>query len=127
MRNLVTCIILGVAFIWGSIYASTVEASDYYVGTYKDGYKAYVVTGSVRNPDYDDYRCTIKAVKGGEFFFIDYHLWGVAHGWAYENSQGFGDRISRSKTPVAYNIFVYVLKYYGEWEKLDLLENVYAS
>ena len=67
-------VIAGLIIAINLLMLSVAEATDYYVGNFRDGNKAYVVTESIKNPDYHDYKCTVKAVKGNNSFYIDYHL-----------------------------------------------------
>lgn len=68
-------------------------ASDYYVGEYNGGWKAYLMTEtiSIERRDYMDYSCRVKAVRGNDIVYIDYSFWEdrqrrvIEH---FKNSQG---------------------------------------
>lgn len=83
-----------------------VEASDYYVGTFKDGYDAYLMTETLDRVT-SEFKCTVKARKNSNMFYIYYRFWWNHEVWSYSNSQGFSGVVSR-RTPVARNILKYV-------------------
>ena len=96
------------------IVDAQVEASDIYVGTFKDCHDAYLVTNSICRNDTvgraGNYHCKVKAVKNGKSFHIDYFFYADSEGWHYENSQGFKGIVSPSKSPVTQKILDTVIE-----------------
>ena len=101
-----------VAFIVALIFAGCMnnlaEARDpgIYVGTFKDGYNAYVMlslTAGYRN----DFKTAVLASKGNDSFCISYEFW-YSDGWYFSNSQGFRKKVG-NQTPIAKNILNCVL------------------
>ena len=111
IKKFVSAIILTFTLM---ISAAQVEASDIYVGTFKDGHDAYLVTSSIcHNATVGragNYHCKVKAIKNGKSFHIDYFFYADSEGWHYENSQGFKGIVSPSKSPVTQKILDTVIE-----------------
>ena len=99
---------------------SQAEAADVYVGTYSSGYKAYLMTETIRieRRDYMDYSCRVKAVNGGDVIYVDYSFWEdrqrrvIEH---FKNSQGYSGMFTVADANgfyIEYNIDDYVSKNY---------------
>ena len=99
---------------------SQAEAADVYVGTYSSGYKAYLMTETIRieRKDYMDYRCRVKAVNGSDVIYVDYSFWEdrqrrvIEH---FKNSQGYSGMFTVADANgfyIEYNIDDYVSKNY---------------
>lgn len=91
--------------------SSTTEARDVYIGTYSDdGSDAYIVTNSInissRNPF--TFTCTIKAT-GDLLRYKFYQKNGKPY---YENSEGYHAFVFGGQSPVAENIYRYVINNY---------------
>ena len=56
---------------------SAAEAYDHHVGEWNGGWKAYLMTETIRieRRDYMDYSCRVKAVRGSEVIYVDYSFW----------------------------------------------------
>ena len=112
--------LLSVSLILVGGQYNQVEAADYYVGTYKDGNDAYLMTETIRHyaaTSRDEaysgtYDCKVKAVRGRSVTYIDYHFYVGDDGWYYRNSQGFGGYMSEGVTPIANKIFDYMVKHH---------------
>ena len=77
--------------------------SGIYVGTFRDGYDAYLVmSASAARIEGNRFGCTVMAVKGNDSILIRYDFW-RADGWYFSNSQGFRKKVT-SQTPVAQRI-----------------------
>ena len=101
---------------------SQVEAADYHVGEWNDGWKAYLMTETIRiqRRDYMDYECRVKAVRGNDVIYVDYRFWEdrsrrlIEH---FTNSQGHSGMFTVSDANgfyIEYNIDDYVSKNYYE-------------
>ena len=103
-------------------YVYVAEAADHYVGTFRDGNNAYVMTETIQlfnSGRAGAYECDIRAVKGRNIFYIHYRFEADCNGWNYKNSQRFSGYVSQSSTPIAYNILKYILETYGRSHLLD--------
>lgn len=96
---------LAAAIMFVAVPANSAEASDYYVGTYSDGYNAYLVTESVlirRQPF--SFTCTVKYGPNR----LKYYFYQAENGSYYENSEGYHDYVFAGNSPVAENIYRFV-------------------
>ena len=119
IKQLLATMILTVTLILVGGQSNQAEAADYYVGTYKDGNDAYLMTETIRHTEAapggaysGTYDCRVKAVKGSSVTYIDYHFYIGDDGWYYRNSQGFGGYMSEGVTPIANRIFDYMVKHH---------------
>lgn len=88
---------------------SKVFAYDVYIGTFRDGNNAYLMTETVRGRR-NDFYFTVRSIKGRNQFFIDYNIWQNNYGdWYFSNSQGFNKMITY-QTPIARDLRDYILK-----------------
>lgn len=86
------------------------EAESVYMGTYSDGTNAYLLTESVylksRNPYTFD--CTI-VYSGVSLYYSFYPLNGSPY---YRNSEGYQGYVFGGQSPVASNIYRYVVNHW---------------
>ena len=112
MKQLFMMMLLAVTFILVGGQVNQVEAADYYVGTYKDGNDAYLMTETIRHDNTvaraGIWYCTVKAVKGNNAFYIDYTFYADSEGWKYQNTQGFHAKVTY-RTPIAQRILDYMV------------------
>ena len=98
------------------------DAADLYVGEYNGGWKAYLMTETVRiqRRDYMDYSCRVKAIRGSDVVYIDYSFWEdrqrrvIEH---FKNSQGHTGMFTVSDANgyyIEYKIDDYVAQNYYE-------------
>ena len=112
MKQLFMMMLLAVTFMLVGGQVNQAEAADYYVGTYKDGNDAYLMTETIRHDNTAGragiWYCTVKAVKENNAFYIDYTFYADSEGWKYENSQGFHAKVTY-RTPIAQRILDYMV------------------
>lgn len=89
---------------------STVEASPVYVGTYSDGTDAYLLTESVRIKSYSPYTFDCTVVYSGVYLY--YSFYPVDGSPYYRNSEGYEAYVFGGKSPVAAQIYQYVVNHY---------------
>ena len=106
MKKFCGVLILTVALLLAGSYDNRAEATDYYVGTSKDGYDFYLMTGTIEG-DVGRFGADVRAVRGKNTIYIHYDF-GSLNGWHFSNSQGFSGRVT-SKTPIAQRILKYVI------------------
>ena len=78
------------------------EAYEKYVGTFNDGYSAYVLTETISSSA-GSCSCTVKATNGRNSTYIDYQFYWNHSYWSYQSSEGYGGEVT-SSTPVTKNI-----------------------
>jgi len=84
------------------IFNGVCIAYDFYIGEYHTGYKAYIMSETIRYntiyaADATNAACTIRAVKGNSVLYIDYRYWkDYDNVWHYSNSQGYSGYIDSS-------------------------------
>ena len=112
MRKFLIIMLAAVAFIFVGSQVQQAEAADCYVGTYKDGNDAYLMTETIHHDNTVGragiWYCTVKVVKGNNAFYIDYTFYADSEGWKYENSQGFHAKVTY-RTPIAQRILDYMV------------------
>jgi hypothetical protein len=88
----------------------TAEASDYYIGTYSDGTNAFLVTESVSISSRWPYTftCTVKYAHN----YLYYSFYPVKGSPYYRNSEGYHDYVYGGSSPVAENIYRFVVNNY---------------
>ena len=120
MKKFLAVALLAFAMIIGQ--AAQVEAYDYHVGEWNGGWKAYLMTETIRieRRDYMDYSCRVKAVRGSEVIYVDYSFWEdrqrrlIEH---FKNSQGHTGMFAVADANgfyIEYNIDDYVSQNYYE-------------
>lgn len=89
---------------------SKVDAAEVYVGTYSDGIEVYLLTHTVSIGSHSPYRfsCTVRAWRDRiEYVFYPYN--GSPY---YRNSEGYSGYVFGGSSPVAENIYRYVVNHY---------------
>lgn len=116
LKKLISAAILAAALTIGGAAApmapaaSTAEASDYYIGTYSDGTNAFLVTESVCIYSYHPYTfsCVVKYADTRLYYrFFPYN--GSPY---YRNSEGYEGYVYGGASPVAANIYGFVVRNY---------------
>ena len=110
MKNFISALkVLTMVLAIVSIFIPVVNcyAYDRYVGTYEDGYDAYLMTETLVGKDGYNFRCTVKATKYDDFVYIGYTFW-LDGAFYVKSSQGFFGEVDKYKTPVVYNLTRFV-------------------
>ena len=97
------------------------KSTDYYVGTYDNGEKAYLMTGTISKYSIGDsagFSCKVKSVKNnGKFSYVDYKFMTEPSQGITKNGvtlgQGQTGQLLRNKNSVEYNIWNYFIKNYS--------------
>ena len=86
MKKVFPTLLLALTLIFVGGQFNQAEARDYYVGTWRSGYDAYLMTETMRTGP-SEFKCTVKAVKGRDTLYINYNFW-MDRGWIFSNSDG---------------------------------------
>lgn len=110
IRKFLMACCLAVALINFAETAPTAEARDYYIGTYSDGTNAFLVTESVHISSYHPYTFTCTVHYAGNYIY--YAFFPVNGNPYYRNSEGYEAYVFGSGSPVAENIYKFVVHNY---------------
>ena len=90
--------------------SSKAEAGEYYVGNYSDGTAVYLLTHTVNIRSYSPYSftCTVRAGRD----YLNYSFYPVNGSPYYRNSEGYEGYANGGSSPVASNIYRYVVNNY---------------
>lgn len=89
---------------------SKVDAAEFFVGHYSDGTAVYLLPHTIRVQSNNPYRftCTVRARHD----YLDYSFYSSGGSPYYSNSEGFHGYVFNSGSPVAENIYRYVVEHY---------------
>ena len=110
MKKFCGVLFLTVALLLVGSYDNRAEAQDVYMGTWRSGYDAYLMTETINAYD-RGFKCTVKAVRGSSVMYIDYHFYTSNTGWHFSNSDGVGNYVRRA-TSIEKNIVDFVSRNY---------------
>lgn len=110
MKKFFIAIILTFALITAVEQMSKVEAREHYVGNYSDGTAVYLLTHTIRIQSYRPYRfsCSVRVWRD----YLDYHFYPYNGSPYYRNSEGYEGYVNGGQSPVASNIYRYVVNNY---------------
>ena len=90
--------------------SSKAEAGEAYVGTYSDGTAVYLLTHTVSIRSYSPYSFTCRVRAG--YDYLNYNFYPVNGSPYYRNSEGYEGYVNGGASPVASNIYRYVVNNY---------------
>ena len=96
-----------VTLILVSIQNNQAEASEVYVGNYSDGTSVYLLTESVNIRSRSPYNFTC-IVRAG-YDYLNYSFFPLNGSPYYKNSEGYEGYVNGGNSPVASNIYRYVV------------------
>ena len=107
MKKIFVMICLTFVLILGSIQNNSAEAYEKYVGSYSDGTYVYLLTESVMIKSYRPYSftCAVRAGRSNLYYSF-FPLNGSPY---YRNNEGFSGYVFDGQSPVAANIYNYVV------------------
>ena len=94
MKKFCGVLILIVALLVAGGYDNRAEAHDEYMGTWRSGYDAYLMTETMITGR-GGFKCTVKAVKGRDVMYINYDFW-IGRGWIFSNSDGVTNSVDNA-------------------------------
>ena len=111
MKKFLAAMVLAVTLVFIGSQNNQAEAYDYYVGTWKSGYDAYLMTETIGGSRVDDFTCTVKAVNGRSVMYINYSFYwdAYAHAWRFSNSDGVNNSVNNG-TSIEKNIMSFVAR-----------------
>ena len=98
------------ALVFAGSQNNRAEAYDQYVGTWRSGYDAYLMTETVRSQvvnNAQNYWCTVKAVRGYSVMYIDYNFYWTHSECRFHNSDGVNNAV-RTATSIEKNIMRFI-------------------
>lgn len=110
VKRLFSVAVLALGLAFSGIAAPTAEAVDYYVGTYSDGTNAFLITESVNILSYRPYTftCTVKYANT----YLHYRFFPRNGSPYYRNNEGYEGYVFGGASPVASNIYRFVVNNY---------------
>ena len=111
MKKLCGIFFLLMALVLAGSQNNRAEAYDQYVGTWRSGYDAYLMTETIHSGIADNaafHQCTIKAVKGRSVQYINYEFYWTHSEWRFHNSDGV-DNAVRNGTAIERNTLLYIV------------------
>ncbi|SFT60576.1 hypothetical protein SAMN02910356_01281 [Selenomonas sp. GACV-9] len=109
-KKVVSSILLAAALVFVAAPAVPVEAEDYYMGTYTDGTTAYLVSESIEITSRSPYtfNCLVRN-SGNDLYYSFYPNNGSPY---YRNSEGYHGYVFGGESPIAANIYRFVINNY---------------
>ena len=110
MKKFCEVLIVAVVILVVGSHNNHAEARDVYMGTWRSGYDAYLMTETVKSDvvsNAQNHWCTIKAVKGNHVMYIDYRFYWTRINWQFSNSDGVNNVVS-SQTPIEKNVLRFI-------------------
>ena len=98
---------LVISLIFINASNNQVEAAEYYVGSYSDGTSVYLLTHTVNISSYSPYSFTCKVRAGWDH--LSYSFFPRNGSPYYKNSEGYEGFVHGGQSPVAANIYRYVV------------------
>ena len=84
--------------------------AEVYVGGYSDGSSVYLLTNTVNIQSYNPYRFTCRVRAG--YDYLNYSFYPYNGSPYYRNSEGYEGYVNGGQSPVASNIYRYVVNNY---------------
>lgn len=105
--SLILALVAMLIFVGGN---SQVDAAEVYVGNYSDGSAVYLLTHTIGIESYNPYRfhCQVRA----GYDYLGYSFYPYNGSPYYRNSEGYSGYVFGGQSPVAANIYRYVVNHY---------------
>ena len=104
MKKFLSVMLLAIILIF--VEGSQAEAREVYVGRYSDGSAVYLLTETIVNNG-GSHSCRVRA--GYDYLDYRFYWWqGQAH---YQNSEGYSGRVYGGASPVAAEIYNYIMSH----------------
>ena len=101
---------LAITLVFVGIQGSQVEAAEVHVGNYSDGSRVYLLTNTIVIRSYSPYSFNCRVRAG--YDYLDYYFYPYNGSPYYRNSEGYAGYVFGGASPVAANIYRYVLNNY---------------
>ena len=103
-------VVMAVALFLAGGVNQRAEAAEVYVGNYSDGSAVYLLTNSVAIRSYRPYTFNCRVRAG--YDYLNYAFFAVNGSPYYRNSEGYEGYVYGGQSPVAANIYRYVVNNY---------------
>ena len=111
MKKFCEVLIVAVVILVVGSHNNHAEARDVYMGTWRSGYDAYLMTETVRVIKMNNFDCTVKAVRGNSVMYINYNFYISNYAWRFSNSDGVDNYVRRA-TSIEKNVLDFVKRNY---------------
>jgi len=95
------------AIMFTGAYTNQAEAGEVYIGTYTDGTAAYLLTHTINITSRRPYSFTCTVYSAGSY--LHYNFFSYNGSPYYRNSWGYEGYVYGGQSPVAANIYQYVV------------------
>lgn len=109
-KKFFVAITLAFVLVIASGQVSKVDAAEVYVGSYSDGTSVYLLTNTVLIRNYRPYSFNCRVRAG--YDLLSYNFYPVNGSPYYRNSEGYEGYVNGGASPVASNIYRYVVNNY---------------
>lgn len=109
-RKIFVAMILAFALVVAGGQSSKAEAAEVYVGNYSDGSAVYLLTNTIVIRSYNPYSFNCRVRAGRDY--LDYSFYPYNGSPYYRNSEGYSGYVNGGQSPVASNIYRYVVRNY---------------
>ena len=106
-KKFFVAIMLACAFVIAGGLTLKAEAAEVYVGSYSDGTTVYLLTNTVVIQSWRPYRFACKVRAG--YDYLTYNFYPANGSPYYRNSEGYHGYVNSGQSPVASNIYRYVV------------------
>ncbi|MBQ7477223.1 MAG: hypothetical protein IJT06_07525 [Selenomonadaceae bacterium] len=103
-------VVMALALFLTSGINQRAEAAEIYMGNYSDGSAVYLLTNSVAIRSYRPYTFNCRVRAG--YDYLNYRFFAVNGSPYYRNSEGYEGYVYGGQSPVAANIYRYVVNNY---------------
>lgn len=109
MKKILSVMLLAVALIFANTQTQA-EAAEIFVGNYSDGSAVYLLTHTVNIRSYSPYNFSCQVRAG--YDYLSYSFYPMNGSPYYRNSEGYSGYVNGGQSPVASNIYRYVVNHW---------------
>lgn len=109
-RKIFVAMALAFALVIAGGHSSKADAAQVFMGHYSDGSAVYLLTNTVVIRSYNPYNFNCRVRAGGSY--LDYHFYPRGGSPYYRNNEGYSGYVFGGASPVAANIYTYVVNNY---------------
>lgn len=107
-KKIFVAMMLAFAIVVAGGQPSTANA-EVYVGNYSDGTAVYLVSVSIHSRNPYNFHCR---VRDSNYIYLNYHFYPRGGSPYYRNNEGYEGYVFGGQSPVAANIYRYVINNY---------------
>lgn len=110
LKKIFATVLLAAVLVIAGGQDNRAEAGERYVGSYSDGTSVYLLTHTVNIRSYSPYSFTCSVRAG--YDYLNYSFYPVNGSPYYRNSEGYEGYVNGGASPVAENIYRFVVNNY---------------